>query len=201
MRLHKAKEDAEKSGLYKKMESGNPDDLFDAAEEYGKVFTKLAEGVLAPKKILPTYQMLVESAKPPLPKDAQALGAGSGRLDADLERPAQAAVSDPEGGWPVHLRASAGERDGHRSPGLAGRSAQPDCGWSWCGFGSKGSTRAGKWCRRVAFCRGTSSRRPRRAEPAEPPVSKSEAGFSGRRPDARRARRLSRSDEGASSRL
>ena len=71
--LHKAKEDAEKSGLYKKMQSGNPDDLFDAAEEYGKVFTKLAEGALAPKKILPTYQMLVESAKPPLPKDAKSL--------------------------------------------------------------------------------------------------------------------------------
>jgi hypothetical protein len=71
--LHKAKEDAEKSGLYKKMQSGNPDDLFDAAEEYGKVFTKLAEGPLAPKKILPTYQMLVESAKPPLSKDAKAL--------------------------------------------------------------------------------------------------------------------------------
>jgi hypothetical protein len=71
--LHKAKEDAEKSGLYKKMESGNPNDLFDAAEEYGKVFTKLAEGVLAPKKIVPTYQMLVESAKPPLSKDAKAL--------------------------------------------------------------------------------------------------------------------------------
>ena len=71
--LHKAKEDAEKSGLYKKMQSGNPDDLFDAAEEYGKVFAKLAEGVLAPKKILPTYKMLVESAKPPLPKDAKAL--------------------------------------------------------------------------------------------------------------------------------
>ena len=71
--LHKAKDDAEKSGLYKKMESGNPNDLFDAAEEYGKVFTKLAEGALAPKKILPTYQMLVESAKPPLPKDVNAL--------------------------------------------------------------------------------------------------------------------------------
>jgi hypothetical protein len=71
--LHKAKEDAEKSGLYKKMQSGNPDDLFDAAEEYGKVFTKLAEGALAPKTILPTYEMLVESAKPPLPKDAKAL--------------------------------------------------------------------------------------------------------------------------------
>ncbi len=71
--LHKAKDDAEKSGLYKKMESGDPNDLFDAAEQYGKVFTNLAEGVLAPKKILPTYRMLIDEAKPPLPKDAQSL--------------------------------------------------------------------------------------------------------------------------------
>jgi hypothetical protein len=85
--LHAAKEDAEKSGLYKKMESGNPDDLFDAAEQYGKVFTKLAEGVLAPKRILPTYQMLVESSKPPLPDDARALAlevAGSPQTWSDL---------------------------------------------------------------------------------------------------------------------
>jgi hypothetical protein len=68
--LHAAKEDAEKSGLYKKMESGNPDDLFDAAEQYGKVFSKLAEGALSPKRLLPTYKMLVESAKPPLPEPA-----------------------------------------------------------------------------------------------------------------------------------
>ena len=71
--LHKAKEDAEKSGVYKKMQSGDPDELFESAEEFGKVFDKLAKDVLAPKKILPTYQMLVESAKPPLPNDAKAL--------------------------------------------------------------------------------------------------------------------------------
>jgi hypothetical protein len=71
--LHAAKEDAEKSGLYKKMESGNPNDLFDAAEQYGKVFSKLAEGALSPKRLLPTYKMLVESAKPSLPEDAKAL--------------------------------------------------------------------------------------------------------------------------------
>jgi hypothetical protein len=96
--LHKAKEDAEKSGLYKKMQSGNPDDLFDAAEEYGKVFTKLAEGALAPKKILPTYEMLVESAKPPLPKDAKALAlevAGSMPVwSALLKRPFQTLKAD-----------------------------------------------------------------------------------------------------------
>ena len=57
----------------RRWQSGDPDDLFDAAEQYGKVFEKLAEGALAPKKILPTYKMLVESAKPPLPEDAKAL--------------------------------------------------------------------------------------------------------------------------------
>jgi hypothetical protein len=71
--LHAAKEDAEKSGLYKKMESGNPDDIFDAAEQYGKVFSKLADTVLAPKRVLPTYKMLVESAKSPLSEDAKLL--------------------------------------------------------------------------------------------------------------------------------
>jgi hypothetical protein len=65
--VHAAKEDAEKSKLYEKMASGNPDDLFDAAEGLGKVFSKLAEGALAPKKILPTYKMLIDDAKPPIP--------------------------------------------------------------------------------------------------------------------------------------
>ena len=72
-KLHEAKDDAEKSGLYKKMQSGDPDEMFDAAEQFGKVFTQLAEGALAPKKILPTYKMLVEESKPPLPEDAKAL--------------------------------------------------------------------------------------------------------------------------------
>jgi hypothetical protein len=96
--LHLAKEEAEKSGLYKKMESGNPEDLFDAAEQYGKVFTKLAEGVLAPKKILPTYLMLVESAKPPLPGEVRALAmeaAGSlATWDALLKRQFQTLKAD-----------------------------------------------------------------------------------------------------------
>ncbi len=70
--LHAAKEDAEKSGLYKKMQSGNPDDLFDAAEQYGKVFENLSK-TLSPQRVLPTYKMLVESAKPPLPEDAKRL--------------------------------------------------------------------------------------------------------------------------------
>jgi hypothetical protein len=96
--LHQAKDDAEKSGLYKKMRSGDPNDLFDAAEEYGKVFTKLAEGALAPKKILPTYQMLIESAKPPLPKDVKALALEAASAmttwNALLKRPFQTLKAD-----------------------------------------------------------------------------------------------------------
>ena len=71
--LHEAKAEAEKSGLYDKMQSGDPDDIFDAAEGLGQVFTQLAEGALAPKRILPTYKMLIEEANPPLPSDAKSL--------------------------------------------------------------------------------------------------------------------------------
>lgn len=71
--LHAAREEAEKSDMYRKMQSGDPNDLFDAAEQYGKVFDNLAKNVLAPKRILPTYKMLVESSRPPLADDAKAL--------------------------------------------------------------------------------------------------------------------------------
>ena len=71
--LHEAKAEAEKSGLYDKMASGDPDDLFDAAEGLGQVFTQLAEGALAPKRILPTYKMLIEESDPPLPSDEKIL--------------------------------------------------------------------------------------------------------------------------------
>jgi hypothetical protein len=89
--LHAAKEDAEKSGMYQKMQSGDPNDIFDSAEQLGKVFTQLAEGALAPKRILPSYQMLVESSKPPVPEDAKALAlevaASPKQWDALLKRP------------------------------------------------------------------------------------------------------------------
>ncbi len=89
--LHAAKEKAEKSGMYEKMASGNPNDIFDAAEEYGKVFTQLAEGVLAPKKILPTYKMLVDGARPPIPAEQKELATHvadhSKTWDALLKRP------------------------------------------------------------------------------------------------------------------
>jgi hypothetical protein len=96
--LHASKDDAEKSGLYKKMESGNPDDLFDAAEQFGKVFDKIAKGILAPKRILPTYQMLVEEAKPPLPEHAKVLAlevaTSPQDWDALLKRPFHSLKAD-----------------------------------------------------------------------------------------------------------
>ena len=71
--VHAAKEKAEKSGIYEKMASGDPNDVFDAAESFGKVFTQLAEGVLAPKKILSTYKLLIDDAKPPIPPEQKEL--------------------------------------------------------------------------------------------------------------------------------
>ena len=97
--LHAAKDEAEKSGMYKKMQSGDPNDIFDAAEQYGKVFEKLAKSALTPKRLLPTYKMLVESAKPPLLRGGQGAGPRRGRGPQAVGRPAQAAVLDlkPDG--------------------------------------------------------------------------------------------------------
>jgi hypothetical protein len=89
--LHDAKAKAEQDELYKKMASGNPDELFDAAEGLGKTFSKLAEGALSPKKLLPTYQQLVDDSKPPLPPTERelALDFAENRetWDALLKRP------------------------------------------------------------------------------------------------------------------
>ena len=71
--LHAAKEKAEKDGLYRKIAGGTPDDLFDAAEQLGKVYTNLAETALAPRKLLPTYKHLIQDSKPPLPSSETAL--------------------------------------------------------------------------------------------------------------------------------
>ncbi|MGO9600568.1 MAG: hypothetical protein ACLP7Q_21505 [Isosphaeraceae bacterium] len=74
--LHQAKENAQKpGGLYDKMARGRPDDLFDAAEGMAKLYANLAEGVLASKKLLPTYKMLVDEAKPPIGPGAKDLAA------------------------------------------------------------------------------------------------------------------------------
>ncbi len=96
--LHEAKAEAEKSGVYDKMASGDPDDIFDAAESFGQVFTKLAEGALAPKRILPTYKMLVNESKPPLPAAEAALALAVAEdpktWDALLKRPFQTLKAD-----------------------------------------------------------------------------------------------------------
>jgi hypothetical protein len=68
--LHDAKAKAEQDELYKKMASGNPNDLFDAAEGLGRAMAKLSEGALAPKNLVPTYKQLVLDSKPPLPPGA-----------------------------------------------------------------------------------------------------------------------------------
>ena len=99
--LHAAKESAEKSGLYQKMQSGDPNDLFDAAEQMASAtssLAKLSEGVLSPKRLIPTYKMLVETSKPPLKGDAKALATivaeDPKRWDALLKRPFWTLKSD-----------------------------------------------------------------------------------------------------------
>ena len=89
--LHDAKTKAETDELYKKMASGNPDDLFAAAEGLGGAMAKLTEGVLSPKRLIPTYRHLVLDAKPPLPANAAELAldfaAHRESWDAMLKRP------------------------------------------------------------------------------------------------------------------
>ena len=102
--VHAAKDEAEKTKLYEKMASGDPNDIFDAAENFGKVFSKLAEGALAPKKIIPTYRMLVDDAKPPIPSDQKALACARVRAPQGLGHLAQAPLSHSQSRRPIHLR-------------------------------------------------------------------------------------------------
>ena len=96
--LQEAKEKGEGEAIAKKIESGDPEDLFDAAEQLSKTFTKLAEGALAPKKLLPTYQQLVKDSKPPLPATELDLALNYGKnremWDALLKRPFPTLKSD-----------------------------------------------------------------------------------------------------------
>ena len=173
--LHAAKDEAEKSGMYKKMQSGDPNDIFDAAEQYGKVFDKLSKTTLAPKRLVPTYKMLVESSKPPLSDDAKALALivaeDPKQWDALLKR----SVLDPEAGRPVHLRGGRGDGDGPRPAGVAGRPAHAGSGSSWCGSGSRGSTRAGRSSRPGGSSRATTSP-PRATPPIAASVLRDRAG-------------------------
>ncbi len=100
--LHQAKEDAEKSGLYKKMQSGNPDDLFDAAEAYGKVFAKLAEGALRPRNPA-DLQDAGRVGQAAVTKGCEGTGDRGGGFDAALAGPAQEVVSEPKSGRSFYL--------------------------------------------------------------------------------------------------
>ncbi len=96
--LHDAKAKAEQEKLNEKIRSGNPDDLFDAAESMSKPLAALADGVLSPRKLVPSYLQLVEDAKPPLPaiEKAMALDFAADRQtwDALLKRPFVTLKSD-----------------------------------------------------------------------------------------------------------
>jgi hypothetical protein len=87
---HKAKEEAKKSGMYDKMQSGDPNDIFDAAEQLAKMSDQISS-VLTPQRLLPTYKMLVESSKPPLSEEPKALAMivaeDPKQWDALLKRP------------------------------------------------------------------------------------------------------------------
>ena len=87
---HDAKARMEKDGTYNKMASGDPEEAMQAAIDFGGVFAKLSEG-LSPQKLIPSYRMLVENAKPPLtgPELALAMDYAAHRevWDALLKRP------------------------------------------------------------------------------------------------------------------
>jgi len=94
--LHEAKD--QQADLSKQIASGSPDDLFNAAESMASSFNKLAEGALAPERILPTYEQLVEQAKPALEGSAKELALEFGRdtetWDRLLKRPFLTLKSD-----------------------------------------------------------------------------------------------------------
>ena len=89
--LHDAKAKAEKDKTYEKMASGDPEEAMQAAIDFGGVFSKLSDGILNPKRLIPSYKMLVQGAKPPLtgPELALALDYATHRESWDglLKRP------------------------------------------------------------------------------------------------------------------
>ncbi len=68
--LEAAKEQVEQGGLYDKIASGDPDDLFDAAESLARMYTDLGGSLtneaLSSKRLVPTYKQLVDGADPKL---------------------------------------------------------------------------------------------------------------------------------------
>jgi DNA-directed RNA polymerase subunit RPC12/RpoP len=71
--LHAAKEKAEKNKTYEKMASGDPDESMDATFSFFGDIAKLSDGILSPKRLIPSYKMLIQGAKPPLTGNELAL--------------------------------------------------------------------------------------------------------------------------------
>jgi hypothetical protein len=96
--LHDAKAKNEKDKTYEKMASGDPEEAMQAAIDFGGVFAKLSDGILNPKRLIPSYKMLVQGAKPPLtgPELALALDYATHReaWDGLLKRPFPTLKSD-----------------------------------------------------------------------------------------------------------
>jgi hypothetical protein len=89
-KLHEAKAENDRNDIAKKIASGSPDDLFDAAESLAKPLAALSETILSPRKLIPSYKQLIEDAKPPLPLNEKALALDYGERretwDALLKR-------------------------------------------------------------------------------------------------------------------
>ena len=88
--LHEAKDQAKKSGMYDKMQSGDPNDIFDAAEQYGKMFARPLRGARThadPADVQDAHRNGQTSAA----RGRQGRGARGRRVAPAVERPAQAA--------------------------------------------------------------------------------------------------------------
>jgi DNA-directed RNA polymerase subunit RPC12/RpoP len=69
---HDAKAKMEKDGTYEKMASGDPNESMDATIAFGNEIAKFGD-ILNAKTLIPSYKMLVQSAKPPLTGNELAL--------------------------------------------------------------------------------------------------------------------------------
>ena len=80
-----------RTGSTRRWPAATPTTSSTPPRDWAGPFAKLAEGVLAPKKLIPTYKQLVHDAKPPLPADAAELAldfaAHRETWDALLKRP------------------------------------------------------------------------------------------------------------------
>ena len=121
--LHEAKAKAEKDKTYEKMASGDPEEAMQAAIDFGGVFSKLSEGILSPKKLIPSYKMLVQGAKPPLTGDRAGPGPGLRYPPGIWDRHCSNALPHPQGQRPVRLREGRGDRPGPRQARLQRRPA------------------------------------------------------------------------------